>query len=209
MIDNIKIRFNSKEASENYLKSTGKYIQPYFFGENKNEIYPIKKKLGNIELRITEQNSVLSNSIHKFYNIKKYGDTLGSHNYNDFSYSNLLESLEYLEKDFSGLNLNDGYLQSLEFGFNLQVDKEPKYYIDNNFLLYQHKAAAINKSTNAMHYKKFEHNNIAYKIYDKKTQYGLLNNILRVEIVLGSSELKTLGIDSLNKLKDRQKILLL
>ncbi|KFF14438.1 hypothetical protein IW15_03100 [Chryseobacterium soli] len=214
MIDNFTIKFYSQELSEKYLKSTGNYTQSSWVwkGENDKEKetkYPLRKKVNNIELRVTEQNSVLGNSIHKYFNINMYGEEKGNHNHNDFSYCGILEALEQLKQDFKGLNLNEGYLQSLEFGFNLLVDKEPKYYLNHNFLLFEHKAPAINKATNAMNYRKFEHNNIAWKVYDKKTQYGLENNLLRVEIVLGSRELKRLGIQTLNDLKNRENILLL
>ncbi|WP_126652795.1 hypothetical protein [Chryseobacterium aureum] len=214
MIDNFTIKLYSQELSEKYLKSTGNYTQSSWVwkGENDKEKetkYPLRKKVNNIELRVTEKNSVLGNSIHKYFNINNYGEKQGNQNYNDFAYCNLLEALEQLEQDFKGLNLNEGYLQSLEFGFNLLVDKEPKYYLNHNFLLFEHKAPAINKATNAMNYRKFEHGNIAWKVYDKKTQYGLENNLLRVEIVLGSRELKRLGIQTLHDLKNRENVLLL
>lgn len=68
----------------------------------------------------------------------------------------MFEAIEDLEQDFKSLNLNEGYLQSLEFGFNLLVDKTPKYYLDSNFLLYKHKAPMINKSTNVWYINKLE-----------------------------------------------------
>ena len=214
MIDNFTIKLYSQELSEKYLKSIGNYTQSSWVwkGENDKEKeakYPLKKKVNNIELRVTEQNSVLGNSIHKYFNINKYGERQGNQNYNDFTYCNLLEALEQLEQDFKGLNLNEGYLQSLEFGFNLLVEKEPKYYLNHNFLLFEHKAPAINKTTNAMNYRKFEHSGVAWKVYDKKTQYGLENNLLRIEIVLGLRELKRLGIRTLNDLTNRNNVLLL
>ncbi|WP_294266733.1 hypothetical protein [uncultured Chryseobacterium sp.] len=214
MIDNFKIKLYSQKSTEDYIKSTGNYTQSSWVWKNeidkKQEMkYPLKKKVNNLELRVTEQNSVLGNSIHKYFNIYRYGNEQGNHNYNDFTFCYLMEALEHLKDDFKGLNLNDGYLQSLEFGFNLSVEKEPKHYLNHNFLLFEHKAPTINKTTNAMNYRKFEHNNIAWKVYDKKTQYGLKNNILRVEIVLGSIELKKLGIRTLKDLKNRKNILLL
>ncbi|WP_426276190.1 hypothetical protein ACN9MN_14940 [Chryseobacterium sp. S-02] len=214
MIDNFTIKLYSQELAEKYLKSKGNYTQSSWIRKTENNdeketIYPLKKKINNMELRVTEKNSVLGNSIHKYFNINNYGETQGNQNYNDFTFCSLLEAIEQLEIDFKGLNLNNGYLQSLEFGFNLLVDKEPKYYLNHNFLLFEHKAPAINKSTNAMNYRKFEHNNLAWKVYDKKTQYGLENNLLRIEIVLGSGELKKLGIYTLNDLKNRKNILLL
>lgn len=214
MIDNLKIRLYSQKSAEDYIKSTGNYTQSSWVW--KNEIdkehemkYPLKKKVNNIELRVTEKNSVLGNSIHKYFNINRYGAEDGNHNYNDFTFCHLLEALEQLKDDFKGLKLNDGYLQSLEFGFNLPVEKEPKHYLNHNFLLFEHKAPTINKTTNLMNYRKFEHNNIAWKVYDKKTQYGLKNNLLRVEIVLGSIELKKLGIHTIKDLKNRKNILIL
>ncbi len=214
MIDNFTIKLYSQQLAEKYLKSKGNYTQSSWIRKTENNdeketIYPLKKKINNIELRVTERNSVLGNSLHKYFNINNYGETQGNQNYNDFTICSLLEAIEQLEVDFKGLNLNNGYLQSLEFGFNLLVDKEPKYYLNHNFLLFEHKAPTINKSTNAMNYRKFEHNNLAWKVYDKKTQYGLENNLLRIEIVLSSGELKKLGIYTLNDLKNRENILLL
>ncbi|WP_407534873.1 hypothetical protein [Elizabethkingia miricola] len=209
MIDNFKIRFDSHELTEKYLKATGNYTQSFWVGKNDDEKnYPLKKKINNIELRVSAKQSFLGNSLHKYYNIHEFKES-GEHNYNDFSYCDVLSALEKLNQDFRGLDLNGGYLQCLEFGFNLLVNKEPKFYLDNNFLLFEHKAPTINKGTNAMNYKKFEHNNLAWKVYDKKTQYGLKRNIIRVEIVFGSRELKKLGIFTLNDLKKRENILLL
>ena len=214
MIDNFTIKLYSQELSEKYLQSKGNYIQSSWVrkterSDEKETIYPLKKKINNIELRVTEKNSVLGNSIHKYFNINKYGEEKGNHNYNDFSNCDMLGALVQLEKDFKGLNLREGYLQSLEFGFNLLVKREPKYYLDNNFLLFEHKAPVINKATKAMNYRKFEHSGIAWKVYDKKTQYGLVSNILRIELVLGSRELKKLGIYTLYDLRDKKSILLL
>lgn len=210
MIDNLKIRLNSQKMTEEYIKSTGDYTQSFWIGRNDTENkYPLKKKVDNLELRVTEQNAVLSNSLHKYYNINKYGQEQGNHNYNHFPYKSMIESLDKMEEGFKGLNLNDGYLQSLEFGFNLLVQNSPKYYLENNFLLFEHKAPVINKGTNAMIYKKFEHGNLAWKVYDKGTQYGLKNNVLRIEIVLGSIELRKLGIYTLKDLRIEGKLLLL
>lgn len=214
MVDNIKIKLLSQKSTESYVKSTGNYTQSSYVWKSENAKeqetkYPLKKKVNNMELRVTEQNSVLGNSIHKYFNIHKYGEESGNHNHNDFTYCDMMEALEQLERDFKGLNLNEGYLQSLEFGFNLLVEKEPKYYLDNNFLLFEHKAPTINKGTNSMNYRKFEHSGIAWKVYDKKTQYGLIYNILRIELVFGSRELKRLGVCTLHDLKDRKNLLLL
>lgn len=214
MIDNFKIKLHFQELTERYIKSTGNYTQPLYVWRSKSDKeqetkYPLKKKVNNMELKVTEKNSVLGNSIHKYFNINKYGEEKGNHNHNDFSYSDFVEALEQLEHNFKGLNLKEGYLQSLEFGFNLLVEKAPKYYLDNNFLLFEHKAPTINKGTNSMNYRKFEHSGIAWKVYDKKTQYGLNSNILRIELVFGSRELKKLGIYTLQDLKNRKNILLL
>ena len=210
MIDNLKIRLNSQKKAEEYIKSTGNYTQSFWIGRNDTENkYPLKKKVDNLELRVTKQNSVLSNSLHKYYNINKYGQEQGNHNYNNFPYKSMIESLDKMEEGFKGLNLNDGYLQSLEFGFNLLVQNPPRYYLENNFLLFEHKAPVINKGTNAMIYKKFEHGNLAWKVYDKGTQYGLKNNVLRIEIVLGSIELRKLGINTLKDLRSHDNLSLL
>ncbi|MDE5448562.1 hypothetical protein BAX94_11365 [Elizabethkingia meningoseptica] len=209
MIDNFKIRLDSHELTEKYLKTTGNYTQSFWVGKNDDaKNYPLKKKVSNIELKVSAKQSILGNSLHKYYNILEFKES-GEHNYNDFSYCNVLLALEKLNQDFRGLDLNRGYLQSLEFGFNLLVNKEPKYYLDNNFLLFEYKAPTINKGTNAMNYRKFEHNNIAWKVYDKKSQYGLNKNIIRIEIVYGSGELKKLGIQTINDVKRRENILLL
>ena len=137
MIDNLKIRLNSQKKAEEYIKSTGNYTQSFWIGRNDTENkYPLKKKVDNLELRVTKQNSVLSNSLHKYYNINKYGQEQGNHNYNNFPYKSMIESLDKMEEGFKGLNLNDGYLQSLEFGFNLLVQNPPRYYLENNFLLF-------------------------------------------------------------------------
>ncbi|UQB69452.1 hypothetical protein [Epilithonimonas zeae] len=209
MIDNIDYKLNCKDCALEYITQTGGYIQSnWVLPDGSIKIYPIKKKDKNVEIKVTENKAMISNSLHKYFNIYRYGQ-YGEHNYNDFNFFDVQESLDLLQNSFLNLDLNDGMISSLEFGFNLITEKPPKYYLDYNFLLYKHKAPVINKGTNSMNYKKFEHCNIAFKVYDKKTQYSLSQNVLRIEIVFKSRELQKLGISYLSDLRKRESFIIL
>lgn len=186
------------------------------FIKQKNETfttYPIITKTENLILKVTEKMAILEGSIHKYYNYLQYNDLsnrnkrndndykhLLDNNYNDFYHVQNLQALEMIKEFFSGLDLNNATITELEFGFNITVEKDPDYYIDYNFLLYDYKAPIHNYHNTDTCYAKFSHSKFGFKVYSKKKQKSLRNNIMRVEIVLKSHHLKELGINQFDDL---------
>ena len=217
MIDNITLQFNNKKLVEDWYLAN-KYKFPV---EQKRSIetkeyhkitYPIVLKIENMELRITEKQAILRGSIHKYFNQLKYRDLttrdtenrdydyLTDNNFNDFYFLENIIILEELIDFFDGLDLNDAKITSLEFGFNLEVEKNPTTYLDFNFLLYEYKPPFKNYDTSNMRFTKFLHNKFMFKVYDKKRQKQLPENILRIEIVLKQIHLEEIGILNFNNL---------
>lgn len=173
--------------------------------------YPIIARVENLILRISEKMAVLEGSIHKYYNHLLYNDLsnrdndndykyLLDNNYNDFYLVENLQALETLKEFFEGLDLNDATITELEFGFNINVEKDPDCYIDYNFLLYDYKAPINNYNNANTRFLKFSHSKFGFKVYSKKKQKHLHANIMRVEIVLKSHHLKELGINQFDDL---------
>ena len=217
MIDNISLQFNDKKVVEDwYLANKEKFpiTQKRSLETKESQIitYPIVSKRENLELRITEKQAILQGSIHKYYNYLKYRDFtardtenreydyLIDSNYNDFYLLENIIALEELKDFFDGLDLSETKITSLEFGFNLEVEKNPTTYLDFNFLLYEYKPPFKNYDTYNMRFTKFLHNKFMFKVYDKKRQKQLYKNILRVEIVLKQIHLKEIGILNFNDL---------
>lgn len=186
------------------------------FIKQKNETfttYPIITKTENLILKVTDKMAVLEGSIHKYYNYLQYNDLsrrnkeddndykyLQDNNYSDFYHVQNLHALEMIKEFFAGLDLNNATITELEFGFNINVEKDPDYYIDYNFLLYDYKAPIHNYHNNDTCYAKFSHSKFGFKVYSKKKQKSLRNNIMRVEIVLKCHHLKELGINQFDDL---------
>lgn len=144
----------------------------------------------------------ISGSLHKYHNE-------GIHNHDDFSYSKLLNVIKDLYAKF-GINPKKVYLNNLEFGVNIELPYKPQILFDNlvshkckPFLIEQEK-----KMQNAW----VNYENYRLKIYDKGLQYGLNNDLLRIEVkvmkmaFISKVQIKTLwdltDIQKLNKLKD-------
>lgn len=173
--------------------------------------YPIIADIENLKLRISEKMAVLEGSIHKYFNHLMHNDLssrgddndyshLLDNNYNDFYYTEILQSLETLQDFFEGLDLNDATITELEFGFNLKVERDPDDYINYNFLLYDYKAPTSNYNDANTCFVKFLHSKFGFKVYSKKKQKHLHTNIMRVEIVLKSNHLRELGITQFDDL---------
>ncbi|MNY20623.1 hypothetical protein D3C86_1541120 [compost metagenome] len=97
---------------------------------------------------------------------------------------------------------NDTSITNLEFGFNLAVDKDPKLIIDTNLLMNNYKSPNKNlKFLGRGNYKEFQLSDYCIKIYDKRKQYRLNSNVLRVELKITRKRfLQKLDIYSLEDL---------
>lgn len=123
MIDYIKAYFPERDEILNLMREnyTLEKINYTRFDKKENEIISYetyKQNFENMELKITNKEAYIHNSIHNFYNRAVYGV---DGNFNDFKHSNLVNSIDFLE-DRIKFPSDKLYLsQGLEFGLNLKV----------------------------------------------------------------------------------------
>ena len=205
MIDFIKAHFKGKHIVEQHLiKQRGEYLLEGKYNYSHGEkMYPLRSKRGNMFINITEKGGYIENSLHKHFN-ELIGE--GNHNHNDFDYCNLIVALNALEGELN-YPLEDTVLTNLEFGFNIDLGKDPTHFLENNLLMYKAKSPCYNpKNNKTMKFKEFTYNEYRIKVYNKSLQYGLDKkgeNILRIEIKYKSKvQLNKFGIYNLLDLKN-------
>lgn len=115
--------------------------------------------------------SKVSGSIHYYFNG-------GLHNYNNFSFTNIVEVVDEISNLFE-IDINSE-LNNLEFGVNIRLPFEPKLILDN---LVTHKGKNFSHVTkHGQNYHQCQHSQFIIKMYDKSLQFGLSDNVLRFEI---------------------------
>jgi hypothetical protein len=164
----------------------------YFTGEVK---YPYTTNVGSMDVGVSKNSGYVKNSLHKLYNYNTTGD---EQNYNNFSYSTIRDTIDFLSKKV--IDVNSTKLTQLEFGINIAIDKLPELLVRRNFL----QAKFSNDYRGKGELKQFSHNNYFIKVYDKGKQFGLEENILRFEIkFIKAKEFQALGICNLEDLKSK------
>lgn len=153
---------------------------------------------------------IVSGSIHKYFNflhtIKAPNqispeDIQKGFNGNLYDYNQIKFTLNHIAESFK-LNLNECKILNIEIGLNLSHSYNTTQILSGLML---HKGKQFNKPL-ANTYREAVHQRYYFKIYDKSLQYGLTENIIRVElkykkmIDLNSIEVHTL-YDLLNKSK--------
>jgi len=137
----------------------------YLFYESQNIKIKCFVESGRIEL---------SGSIHKyFYN--------GLQNYEVFTHQNYLDALERLKMDFGVTPENLRILQ-IEYGVNIKPPIKTKLILDNLFLYKTTQIENKIRDKRKSHYNQFRLSKFIIKIYDKKIQYGLKDDLIRIEI---------------------------
>ncbi|MNQ46350.1 hypothetical protein D3C85_601630 [compost metagenome] len=199
MIDNIKLFVKDKHRFENHIAKNGLVELSTSINHFTGEIneYPKRGKDLNIDINITKNQATILGSIHKYNNIM---EDKGNQNYNDFSFCKIQKIVQELTKKYK--IENDTSITNLEFGFNLAVDKDPKLIIDTNLLMNNYKSPNKNlKFLGRGNYKEFQLSDYCIKIYDKRKQYRLNSNVLRVELKITRKRfLQKLDIYSLEDL---------
>lgn len=210
MIDFVKGSFGNKSKVENFILRDETLLRKGFFNareiysySQEKFVYPIKAELHNMHINISKQGGYIMNSLHKLNNVLE-GRDVG--NYNDFSFLELIKTLEWIEKNLN-YPLNEISITNLEFGFNLDIDLNPSLVLDNNILMYDFQAPCYNPKNNRdIKIKKFTTTNYEIKVYNKSLQYqleGELSTILRIEVKYKSRRLlNKLNIYSLEDLRN-------
>ncbi|NHM01684.1 hypothetical protein [Flavobacterium difficile] len=206
MIDNVRFFAINKDEFEQNVRDSGimDFKAPYCVNTGEVLDYPKKGKLWNLDVNITKCTAFLNGSLHKFYN---YYFNNEEHNYNDFNYNDLLRVISEI-KFYTGINPLQTKITNLEFGFNIEVDKDPQEIIDKCVMMFNHKSPSKNlKYGGRGDYKEFELTDYNIKIYNKSKQYGTSKYILRVEIKIRMKRiLERLEIFNLNDLMDKSKL---
>ncbi len=203
MIDFVRMNYSDKSEVEEFICDENNF--PELRGKLKihtGEIeYPFCDKLGNIEIRITNGRVCLKNSIHKLNNFRKTGV---EHNYNDFTYSELVENIDFLDNRLP--KIEETRLSQLEFGLNIEIDNPAEVIIRENIIMHKHKIHNEHHTFKGRgEYKQFSHSNYYIKVYDKAKQYRLFENILRFEIKhIKSNSFNPYGIYHILDLKDKE-----
>jgi len=121
---------------------------------------------------LKNNNVKLKGSLHKYHN-------KGLHNYNDYFFTDLRQTIYELSENFS-INIEKSILNNLEFGVNIQM----KYTSAEVFRsIVNYKGTPFNKFTiSGAKGIECETDNFYIKIYDKGHQYQQPGNLLRFEI---------------------------
>lgn len=203
MIDFVRLKYTDKGLIEPFICNKDNFKELFAVVEyHSGEVnYPVTTMISNMEVRINDKSVYVKNSIHKLKN-KLKGNL--SHNYDDFKYSEICETIKYLEDKL--IDLDNSKLTQLEFGLNINLDVPAEYVVRKNIVLHQldlHNHYEQFGGTGA--YKQFNHYNYYFKIYDKAMQYGLDENIIRFELKYKSSkEFNPFGAIKLRDLKSKQ-----
>lgn len=146
----------------------------------------------NLEFKLYDSDLlILSGSLHKFYNH-------GQHNYNDFTFSQLQDTLLSLQNTF-GLNLTACPIQNIEFGLNIKPPILSKEILD---MLIIHKSKCFDRRFNGL-MKEAVYAEYTCKYYDKGKQENLSHECFRYELKFIKS--RQLGRFGISNLADLQK----
>ena len=205
MIDFIKLYWQDKNRLQSHVLNEGNFEEVNMVLEkHSSEIkYPYTTHFTGMKVGLTQKSGYVKNSIHKSYNILKTGK---EHNYNDFTYSNICEEIEYLSSRL--VDLDKSRITQLEFGLNIPIDTPAENIIRRNVIMHKLKGANHNRQYFGRgEFKQFDYHNYVLKIYDKAKQYRLNTNVLRFEVkYIKAIDFQGLGIFNIEDLKNKMKL---
>jgi len=205
MIDNVKFQIVQKDKFENFIvsKKLIDLVTSINLFTSEVSIYPKKGKFKNLDVSITLINAYIQGSLHKLNNLLLFDE---DQNHNEFSFCQIKEVIAYLTKKFDIENSTS--LTNLEFGFNINVCKNPQEILDYNILMYKNKHHNRDEKYGGRgDFKEFKTTDFNIKIYNKSKQYFLEEDILRIELKITSKRyLQKLGIYKLEDLSDLKVI---
>lgn len=201
MIDFIRIFYRDKERLEQALFDENSFsdVNAVYSIHTAEIKYPYTATLGSLNIGVSEKSGYIKNSIHKLFN-SLFSDS--EHNYNDFGYSSICYTIDYITRKVIDSDFTK--LTQLEFGFNLEIDDSPESVLMRNFLMHQYKEGFVVDYQNKGKLKQFVHSKYIIKVYDKSKQFGLENDLIRIEIKFKkASEFKYLGVYYMTDLKKK------
>lgn len=205
MIDFVRVHYHDKSRLEPFVmeKETFESVITSFQYRTSEILYPYRANLGNMEIVINESGGYVKNSVHKLNNLLVTGR---DHNYNDFPYSQLCSTIDYLSDNI--IDVNEKKLTQLEFGLNISVTKRAETIIKKSILMHNlERHTALRKFKGRGYLLEFEHANYIIKVYDKAKQYKRRENTLRFEIkFISTKEFNPLGVYNLEDLKSKENL---
>tara|TARA_R110002049_G_scaffold309282_1_gene520069 strand:+ start:49464 stop:50318 length:855 start_codon:yes stop_codon:yes gene_type:complete len=198
MLDFIRFRVNDKASFESLIECEGllDLKSPYNRITGEACDYPKKGKLYNLDVNISNDYAYIEGSIHKFYNLLKYGTKI---NHDDFKIEDCLFALNWV-CEFFKLDKAETVITNLEFGFNLATSYAVSDVIKENILLWnydihnrrqKYKADGVIKEFGVKEYR--------MKIYAKGEESRIAtSNLIRIELKITAKRiLNRLNIYSL------------
>lgn len=204
MIDFVRLRYlnQDKNRIESFVTNKGNFKELLAVLEcHSGEIrYPYTTNIGCMELRINKESVYVKNSLHKLFNELQGGR---SQNHNDFCYSALCYTIDYLASKLIALRRTR--LTQLEFGLNIKLPIPAEEIIKDNIILHKLNIHNHNEQFNGRgEYKQFNHSNYYFKIYDKAKQYKKKEHIIRFEIKYKTSKgFNPLDVFNIHDLKSK------
>ena len=207
MIDFIRLIYWNKTFIEHYILQEKNFpkLKTKIEHHTKKRIYPYTDSYHSLSVSVNKESVRIQNSLHKFYNAYLNKDTPNymTHNYNDFSYSQLCKAVDLLLEKFP--NLNTACITTLEVGLNIPINRPAEEIINHELIFDNLKPASRDTDFWGKGcYKQYERNKCITKVYDKAKHFGLKEFIIRIENkIICKKKLKKLGVRSIVDLKSK------
>lgn len=193
MIDFLKIRINNRPIEHFLSNPLLDFTSEFSRKSGVITDFPMVSKLGSFKIVIRGNSFVeISGSIHKHYS--------SGENWNDFPFNKIYIGINSLCEVLK-LTPNECIISNIEFGVNVETPVNPNKLL-NNLICYKYTPFQAMKSKNGSLGFECYLKQYGVKIYSKKKQYGLVNNILRIEV-------KVIKMQKLPFIKSLQDLLIL
>ena len=170
-VDFIKARLLDIEIPKLLVNKHFRQTREIYKDNNYGECSKVILQYKNLTITIYKYKvAILTGSLHYFFND-------GKHNYNNFTFTNLISTLEEIA-NLLDIHLHQLKLQNIEFGFNIKLPYKVSNITDN--LLINNKKTFLKPYD--FDYRKAMHQRYWVKVYNKGNQFELSENLLRVEI---------------------------
>jgi hypothetical protein len=139
--------------------------------------YVYSGNIGNLNVKVRKYQSkrkskvTMTGSIHKFYL---------DNNYQDFSFSNLVDAIYQLTQ-ITQIPPKEFTVHQIEFGLNI-MSEIPSSLILENIISHNGLEYELKTFNRTGYLKRFERSHFDIKIYDKGRQYHLSQDIIRFEL---------------------------
>ncbi len=207
MVDNIRAYMLDKESFDFRTEEMETVELKSRFNCQTGEIeeYPKKGRYYNMQVELQKDKSFITGSLHKLFNLILNGE---EHNYNDFSFCELEQSLDLMCDELYIRPLSTK-VTNVEFGLNINLPIDADRFLNHMLLMYDFKAPNRNETFNGRgNYREFKKSDYSFKIYNKSKHYKQKGNVVRFEIKITRSRLlEKMQIYNLEDLRSQDVII--